>query len=475
MQDQLQKLFFHWSGERPLSLEPLPRSGSDRQYFRVRSKNKSAIAVFNPDTKENLAFLGFTKHFKTLDLPVPEIYAEDITNHLYLQEDLGDMTLFRLIQLESENTRFSDTLLNYYKKVLEFLPRFQITAGATLDFTLCYPRDSFDHQSMMWDLNYFKYYFLKLAGISFDEQELENDYQKLTGYLMETPQHFFLYRDFQSRNIMIHEDQLHFIDYQGGRRGALQYDLASLLFDAKANIPNEVREDLLAHYLEILQPYQQVDRNDFIKRYYAFVLIRIMQAMGAYGFRGFYQQKSHFLASIPYALKNLEYILQRMDIPVELGTLIPVLHRICQSEKLQELGKTVLQVNINSFSFKRGIPVDESGHGGGHVFDCRALPNPGRLNEYKSLTGMDQAVMDFLEKEAEVHKFFELCSALTQQSVENYQSRQFSQLSISFGCTGGQHRSVFMAEKLARELRKNPGVKVMLRHREQEMINGIQH
>ncbi|HRQ31302.1 MAG TPA: phosphotransferase, partial [Saprospiraceae bacterium] len=383
MTDPIIQLFESWSGETIKTIEPMPRSGSDRVYFRLKSKTKQVVGVYNADNKENKAFIGFTNHFIRKGLNVPAVLAEDLTKSVYLLEDLGDTTLFNLIQLESERSRFSDTLIQLYKKVLTELPKFQIHAGKDLDYSLCYPRSKFDRQSMMWDLNYFKYYFLKLAGIAFDEQALEDDYQKLTNYLISADHEYFLYRDFQSRNIMLKDDEIYFIDYQGGRKGALQYDLASLLYDAKANIPEEVRAELLGFYVNELKKHIQVDEVEFRSFFTVFVMIRIMQAMGTYGFRGFYEKKSHFLVSIPYALRNMDYLLSNNELPIELPTLIPVLRQMISSEKLKAIGKPKLKISVNSFSFRRGVPVDESGHGGGFVFDCRALPNPGRLDQYK--------------------------------------------------------------------------------------------
>ncbi len=339
MTDPIIQLFESWSGETIKTIEPMPRSGSDRVYFRLKSKTKQVVGVYNADNKENKAFIGFTNHFIRKGLNVPAVLAEDLTKSVYLLEDLGDTTLFNLIQLESERSRFSDTLIQLYKKVLTELPKFQIHAGKDLDYSLCYPRSKFDRQSMMWDLNYFKYYFLKLAGIAFDEQALEDDYQKLTNYLISADHEYFLYRDFQSRNIMLKDDEIYFIDYQGGRKGALQYDLASLLYDAKANIPEEVRAELLGFYVNELKKHIQVDEVEFRSFFTVFVMIRIMQAMGTYGFRGFYEKKSHFLVSIPYALRNMDYLLSNNELPIELPTLIPVLRQMISSEKLKAIGK----------------------------------------------------------------------------------------------------------------------------------------
>ncbi len=470
-QKKLISLFEQWSNEKAIKVTPLAQSGSDRKYYRIFSENKTALAVFNSDAKENLAFVEFTKHFDKKGLKVPKIYAEDIFESIYLIEDLGDVTLFAYLLDQKKESEFTDKLQNTYHKVLESLPKFQIDGGKGLDYSLCYPRSSFDKQSMMWDLNYFKYYFLKLAQIPFEEQALEDDYQKFTKYLLEADQDYFLYRDFQSRNIMINNDEIYFIDYQGGRKGALQYDLASILYDAKAEIPQEKREELYTYYIEQLKKHTSVDEVEFKKFFQGYVLIRIMQAMGAYGFRGFYEKKAHFLASIPPALKNMKALLSKLDLPIKLPTLIPLLNKLVLSEKLMEIGAkgSSLEVSVNSFSYKRGIPIDESGHGGGFAFDCRALHNPGRYEPYKKLTGKDLKVIEFLEKESDLVLFKKNVTALVEQSVEKYIERNFDHLTVNFGCTGGQHRSVYMAEYIGKYLRNKYNIKVEVRHREQEM------
>ena len=465
------KLFENWANEEPIKITPLAKSGSDRKYFRIISENYKALGVSNRDARENLAFLEFSKHFSSAGIRVPEIYREDISKGIYLIEDLGDTTLFAFLSQEKKKSEFTDDLRSKYKKVLMELPKLQIEASKGLDYSICYPRSDFDKQSMMWDLNYFKYYFLKLAGIAFDEQALEDDFQKFTDYLLMADRTYFLYRDFQPRNIMLKNEEVYFIDYQGGRRGALQYDLASLLYDAKAEIPQKVRNELVSFYIENLKKYIQFEEKEFRSYLTGFVIIRILQAMGAYGFRGFYEKKAHFLASIPFAMDNLAYVLENNAIPVKLPTLTKVLTAVSTSEKLRKIADNSkrLTVQVNSFSFKRGVPIDESGHGGGFVFDCRALPNPGRYDEYKQLTGRDLSVIEYLEKEPEVHQFFEGVSALITQSVDKYLQRNFDFLTVNFGCTGGQHRSVYFAERLSRFLKNKYNVKIVLRHREQEM------
>jgi aminoglycoside/choline kinase family phosphotransferase len=384
---------------------------------------------------------------------------------------LGDTTLFDYLSKTRESEGFSENIISEYRKVLQVLPKIQIIAGKDLDYSVCYPREAFDKQSMMWDLNYFKYYFLKLAKVPFDEQELEDDFQAFSNYLLSAPSGFFMYRDFQSRNIMLKDGGVYFIDYQGGRRGALQYDLASLLYDGKADIPQDARNQLFQFYLSELKNYMNVSEDEFTLYFNGFVLIRIMQAMGAYGFRGFYEKKEHFLKSIPYAIRNLEGLLPKLKLPVQMPELLKVLKLLTQSETLKEYGRSSnseLTVRVMSFSYKKGIPDDPSGNGGGFVFDCRALNNPGRYTEFKNLTGKDLKVQEFLEQKSEMEWFLKPVKSLVDQSVKNYLERGFTHLSVNFGCTGGQHRSVYAAEKLADHLRNNFPVNVVLIHREQQ-------
>jgi len=448
----------------------LPSSGSSRQYFRLENKEHKVIGAFNEDVKENTAFISFTNHFHKLNLPVPQILAVDDSKTIYLLEDLGDTTLFSWLSEVRKQNEFSDEIISIYKKVIDIIPEFQITAAKGLDYSVCYPRAKFDKQSMLWDLSYFKYYFLKLAKINFDEQKLEDDFQTFTNYLLQADCDYFLYRDFQSRNIMLKDDQPYFIDYQGGRKGALQYDIASLLYDAKADIPQEVRNILLNYYIDRIGNYIPVNAKIFTEYYYGYVIIRIMQALGAYGFRGFYEKKVHFLQSIPYALDNMNWLLKNVEIPVRIPTLMSVLQKLTKSENLLQLEKkeTGFKVSVNSFSYKSGVPVDIYGNGGGFVFDCRSLHNPGKYEEYKKLTGSDKAVIDFLKKETEMYEFTNHVFGLVDKSVETYLRRKFTHLQVNFGCTGGQHRSVFCANLLADHLKKKFDIEVELHHTEME-------
>ncbi len=465
-------LFESWSGEQASTIKPLPAHGSTREYVRLSGSSHKAIGAFNTDKSENIAFLTFSRKFFNAGLPVPEIYSEDLDRHIYLEQDLGDETLFSFLSDIRKKENFSGKIIKVYEEVVRILPRFQIGAAQDLNYRVCYPRRSFDKQSMMWDLNYFKYYFLKLAQIPFDEQKLENDFQKFSKFLLSADRNYFLYRDFQSRNIMLVDEKPYFIDYQGGRKGALQYDIASLLYDAKADIPPEVRLHLLDEYIHTLQEFTTVDSKTFIEYYYGYVFIRIMQALGAYGFRGFYERKPHFLKSVPYAIHNLEILLHTVKLPIKLPALMDAWSRLIRSTYLRQLGDVELKltVHIQSFSYKRGIPWDEKGHGGGFVFDCRALPNPGRYPEFASVTGNDKNVIAFLEKENVVTAFLNNVFQIIDQSIINYQERNFTDLMVAYGCTGGQHRSVYCANQLSEYLKEKYKIDVEIRHRELEMI-----
>jgi len=470
----LKQLFARHFGSAPGKVQPVQGGlgGSARRIIRLSDDRRSAIGIFNQDRAENVAFLSFSRHFRRHGLPAPEIYEEDLERGAYLEEDLGDTTLFDLLSRHREGSDVGPEVIAAYDQVVELLPRFQVDAGRDLDYSVCYPRASFDRQSIAWDLNYFKYYFLKLAGIPFSEQKLEQDFGRLSRFLLSAPREYFLYRDFQSRNVMLRDGRPYFLDYQGGRKGALQYDIASLLYDAKADLPPELRQRLLERYLDALSTRVPLDRDAFLHHYYAFVYIRIMQALGTYGFRGFYERKPHFLQSVPYALKNLRWLAHNVTLPIALPTLLGAFEAMLRSERLQELegAKGVVTVRIFSFSFHRGLPADESGNGGGFVFDTRAIPNPGREEQYKALTGRDAAVVEYLEQQESLGQFFSNVAALVDASVSDYQRRGFKDLMVSFGCTGGQHRSVYLAERLAAHLRAREGVEVVLRHRELEKL-----
>ncbi|MGH9605292.1 MAG: RapZ C-terminal domain-containing protein [Terracidiphilus sp.] len=472
--DILRRLFeqhFHAQAE---TLKPLQGQlgGSGRTIVRVAGGGSTAIGILYPVREENVAFIEFSRHFRRRCLPVPEIYAEDLSHGAYLEEDLGDATLFEFLGAHRNGASIDAEATGTYRKVAAELPRFQVVAGRDLNYKVCYPRASFDRQSIAWDLNYFKYYFLRLAGVPFNEQALERDFARLTKFLLSADRDYFLYRDFQSRNVMLREGQPYFLDYQGGRKGALQYDIASLLYDGKADLPPELRQQLLDYYLDCLGSYIDLRRDAFMEHYYAYVYVRIMQALGAYGFRGFYERKTHFLQSVPYALKSLRWLGENVKLPVALPSLMDAFERMAASETLARLSAPAagLTVRVFSFSFHREPPEDESGNGGGFVFDARSLPNPGREERFKQLTGKDAPVVEYLEEREPVRQFLASAESLVDAAVRDYRERGFSSLMVSFGCTGGQHRSVYLAEQLAKHLRGNGGVEVMVRHVELEKL-----
>jgi aminoglycoside/choline kinase family phosphotransferase len=446
--------------------------GSGRVIVRLTGGSVRAIGILYNVREENKAFLEFSRHFRKHGLPVPEIYAEDLDHGAYLEEDLGNLALFDFLSRNRTGEKIAPAVVEAYRKVVATLPRFQVEAGRDLNYKVCYPRGSFDRQSISWDLNYFKYYFLRLAGIPFSEQALEDDFDRLIELLLSADRDYFLYRDFQSRNIMLRDGEPYFVDYQGGRKGALQYDIASLLYDAKADLPPELRQQLLDHYLDALAGYIDLNRDEFMRCYYGYVYVRIMQALGAYGFRGFYERKAHFLQSVPYALKNLRWLLHHATLPIAMPTLLEAFHSMLGSEKLQGIASEAdyLVVRIFSFSFHRGLPSDDSGNGGGFIFDGRSLPNPGREDRFKVLTGKDAPVIDYLNQQESVHQFLASVMSLVDASVSTYQRRGFKHLMVSFGCTGGQHRSVYLAEQLAKHLQGRNGVEVVVTHRELERL-----
>jgi aminoglycoside/choline kinase family phosphotransferase len=472
--DALKRLFeqhFHLPAEH---VQPLQGQlgGSGRNIIRLSGSGHTAVGILHSVREENLAFLEFSRHFRRHGLPVPEIYAEDLGHGAYLEEDLGDTTLFEFLSANRSAENIAPEVVEAYRKVVAELPRFQVVAGRDLNYKVCYPRSSFDRQSIAWDLNYFKYYFLRLAGIPFNEQALELDFSRLTRLLLAAPHDYFLYRDFQSRNVMLQEGRPRFLDYQGGRKGALHYDIASLLYDGKADLPPALRQQLLDHYLDSLAGYINLDRGAFMEHYYAYVYVRILQALGAYGFRGFYERKAHFLQSVPYALKNLRWLAQNVRLPVALPSLLDALEAMQASENLRNLSAPAagLTVRIFSFSFNNGLPADEAGHGGGFVFDARSLPNPGREARFRQLSGKDEAVIEYLDRQESVHQFLSHAASLVDASVASYQSRGFTNLMVSFGCTGGQHRSVYLAEQLAEHLRATKGLEVQVRHTQLEKL-----
>ena len=473
LMDVLKQQFQKHFGFAAETVKPLQGAlgGSGRVIVRLEGRGQTAIGILYGVREENTAFLDFSRHFHRLGLPVPEIYVEDIDRGAYIEEDLGDTTLFDFLSANRSGEIVAPEVLEAYRRVVAVLPRFQVEAGRDLNYKACYPRASFDRQSINWDLNYFKYYFLRLAGIPFNEQALEHDFARLTKFLLAADHDYFLYRDFQSRNIMLPGGNPHFIDYQGGRRGALQYDIASLLYDGKADLSPALRQQLLDEYLDELAKHIPLSRDAFMEHYYAYVYVRLMQALGAYGFRGFYERKTHFLQSVPFALKSLRWLHHNVQLPIAIPALLDAFHSMLGSEKLLALAAPAegLTVRIFSFSFHSEPPPDDEGHGGGFIFDGRSLPNPGREEHFRTLTGRDAPVIEYLEAQEPVQQFLSHVESLVDSSVANYQRRGFRSLMVSFGCTGGQHRSVYLAEHLAAHLRAR-GVRAAVRHIELEKM-----
>jgi aminoglycoside/choline kinase family phosphotransferase len=471
---QLAQLFEEWAGEEADLILPLAPSGGNRIYYRLQGKNKSAIGTYGSDAKENKAFVSFTKLWNSKGLPVPQLFAEDLDHNIYLQEDLGSTTLYSFLLQKDQG--FPPNLMTMYKRVVQQLARVQIEGAKGLDYDSCYPRSAFDQQSMFWDCNTFKYYFLKLAGFIFDEQALEDDFRTFANYLLQADCSHFMLRDFQSRNIMMRNGEPFFIDYQGGRRGALQYDLASLLYQAKAAIPPEKRLELLDHYLEVAGQLTDIDRESFIEFYYGYALMRSIQTFGTYGYRGLFERKEHFMNSIPFAVNNIRWFVKNVELKVKVPELWRILEEIAASDQFDpfdtEVGNnSLLTVKVCSFSYKSGIPPDSSGNGGGFVFDCRGIHNPGRYEPYKKLTGRDKPVINFLKSYSNIDSFLNNIYTIVDPVVENYIERSFTNLAINFGCTGGQHRSVYSADAISRHLKQKFGIKVQLEHIEQEKKN----
>jgi len=470
--DILSSLFKQWAENEKISaIYPLPISGSQRQYFRIEAGKKTAIGCFNDDITENEAFFHFSEQFFKAHLPVPQIYRIHPDKQHYILQDLGNETLFSML---SEAQDFHREILPFYKTAILQLIQFQTKGKDIINFSKAYPREAFDRQSILWDLSYFKYYWIKFLELPFNEQLLENDFHSFADYLTQIPHHYFLYRDFQSRNIMVHNNNLYFIDYQGGRKGALYYDLASLLYDSKANLSEATREELLNFYItNIKNLIPSIETNKFKDEFYSYALIRVLQAFGAYGFRGIHEQKIHFLKSIPFAINNLTEILEKGDFPFSAPHLFDVLTSMLKSNQWEkhavyETTDTKLHIYITSFSYRKQLPFDVSGNGGGFVFDCRTLPNPGRIDRYKSLTGQDLPVIKYLEPQWAVKNYLENVISLVDSGIDNYLKRNFSNLMVNFGCTGGQHRSVFCAEQLYLHLKKKyeNKIKISLFHRE---------
>lgn len=465
----LEQLFETQFGEKPTHTDALPVSGSDRKYFRLRNEKHTAIGTYNYHVNENNTYFYFTDLLLKHDVYVPNVYQKSKDKRYYLQEDLGDKTLFSMLLQEG----FTDEVKAYFQQALDELVKMQWVAGTEANYKQCFGINRFDEKAIMQDLLYFKYYFADLQKLPYDKLALIDEMEQWSRELGRIQPQMLMYRDFQSRNIMIHEGKTYLIDYQGAMQGPPYYDVASLLWQAKAQLPQEWKEELLRYYLSKLQetPSARIDELHFRKSYVQFVLLRLLQVLGAYGFRGLLEKKPHFISSIAPALKNLEAFLSDNPSLPNYPQLRKLLEQL-SSPNMQAIyavdepvkNNPTLSIEINSFSFKNGYPKDKTEHGGGYVFDCRGILNPGRFEEYKHLTGQDKSVQDFLEQQTKMPVFLEHCFAAISISVEDYLKRGFDHLPISFGCTGGQHRSVFAAERLAAFLKEKYGITAQVTH-----------
>ena len=474
----IKELYTKWKGEEPTSLDVLQQSGSERRYFRLYGADKSVIGTYGANIKENESFIYFSKEFSKKNLAIPEILAVSEDGVYYLQQDFGDVSL--LNRLEGEG--FSPTVYNLFRQSLEQLALLQVKGDIGLDYNRTLTNKEFGKQAIMADLLYFKYYFLDALRKPYDKQKLIDDFEALSNYLTHTEYKYFMFRDFQSRNIMVSaDDAVHFIDYQGGMKGAPQYDVASMLWQARANLPDEWKNNLLEDYMNAFEKLigANLDRNIFRSQYNGYVLIRLLQVLGAYGFRGLFERKAQFLTSIPLGLKNLRDFFRNQRLGISVPQFTKVLDMCVADEIIEQFSPvqateaTPLIVEINSFSYRNGVPADTSGNGGGYVFDCRGILNPGRIQSMKTKTGRDKEVKDFLEQQTKMAEFLNSVFDIVDISVEDYIKRNFEHLSVNFGCTGGQHRSVYAADALARHLRNKFKVKIEVKHLVQEKKNWI--
>lgn len=464
---ELISLFKQHTGKTEPLIEPLASSGSNRRYYRLTSEDFTLIGVYGQSKEENNAFIKLAKHFHNQKLNVPKVLKVSKDMYYYIQEDLGDAVLFDAIKAGRNTGVFSHGEIELLHKTIEKLADFQVKGAKELDFDLCYPQPEFNERSIHWDLNYFKYSFLKTTGMEFQENLLEDDFERMAQKLLQDKTNTFLLRDFQSRNVMLVDGEPYFIDFQGGRKGPVYYDVASFLWQAKANYPDKLRYELIDTYISALNKHYPIDKNHFLEQLRHFVLFRTLQVLGAYGFRGYFEKKPHFLQSVPFALNNLREIL-KSDFS-QYPYLCKVMHEMINLKQFADMRKDELEVRITSFAYKKGIPSDPSGNGGGYVFDCRAINNPGKFERYNNVTGLDEPVIQFFKEDGEMDAYLESIYKLIDSHVKRYIERSFTHLMVSFGCTGGQHRSVYASQRIAEHISEKFGVKVSLIHREQNL------
>ena len=472
--EEIKNLFATFSKATISSIDKLPQAGSERYYFRLHTGEGNFIATHGANIKENETFIYFSYLFAAKQLSTAKIFCVNDDKSIYIQEDFGNVSLLDKL----EQYGYTDEVYSLYKQSLQQLAALQVKGHEGLDYKKCLTNSSFGKEAIMADLLYFKYYFLDALRKPYDKQKLIKDFEALSNYLSHTEYKYFMFRDFQSRNIMVDKnDKVHFIDYQGGMKGAPQYDTASLLWQAKANLSDDWKQRLLEDYMEAFEKMieQPIDKEAFRSQYNGYVLIRLLQVLGAYGFRGLFERKAHFLTSIPLALQNLKWFFTNQNIGIALPEFKKVLELCISDEVIEEFTpvqakeETPLVVTVNSFSFiKTGYPADETKNGGGFVFDMRGILNPGRFDDYKHLSGLDKPVKDFLEQRTKMPDFLNSVYSIIDISVEDYIKRDFEHLSINFGCTGGQHRSVYAAEAIARHLKNKFKVKIYVHHTNEE-------
>ena len=468
----LSELFIQLKGKEPDNILKIPQSGSDRNYYQIISDSQLFIGTYSENIKENTAFIYCSNHFQNKKLNTPKVLITNSDCTAYLQEFVGTESLLDKL----EQKKLCNEVFELYKKSLKKLVAIQVKGDDGFDYNQCITAKQFGKEAILSDLLYFKYYFLDTLQYPYDKQRLLKEFELLADYLHHAEHKFFMFRDFQSRNILINDNEVYFIDYQGGMKGALQYDVASLLWQAKAELSNEWKEELLNYYIEELEIELQatINKSRFINQYYGYVLIRLLQVLGAYGFRGLFERKAHFLASIPMGLNNLKYFVDHIILGIDTPEFDKILQFVTSENIIKKFTPTKanqhtkLKIIINSFSYKKSIPQDDSGNGGGFVFDMRGILNPGRKDEYKKLSGKDKPVMDYLEQETLMNRYLNSVWDLIDINVEDYLNRGFEHLQINFGCTGGQHRSVYAAEQTARHLKNKYQLQVKLTHLNQE-------
>ena len=487
MQQQIVRLYTQFFGHEPASVQPISGSASNRLYLRLTAADgTSVIGVGCPDPLEQRAFCQLDAAMLRQGLRVPQVLVEQ--DCCYLQQDLGVVSLYDLILQCQKSGQWTPEVHSLLSQVMRDLVNIQFRTLRDFDLNQCCAQQHFSSTTIRWDLNYFKYCFLKGTGVTIDEGRLQSEFDRLEQTLLSATSDVpcFLYRDFQSRNVMVHQGQPYYIDFQGGYEGPFYYDVASFLWQARAAYPDELRQQLLRDYHRALLTYCSVSWTDFSAMLQHFVFFRLLQVLGAYGFRGIFERKAAFLSPIGQALAMIGHQAPQYV----------YIHQLLASVADTPLGRSVmtdaasadgcLTVRITSFSYKKGIPDDFSGNGGGFVFDCRAPHNPGRYAEYKHLTGLDQPVIDFLEgrdpdpahkpigSELTMPQFLEHVYALVDPAVQTYILRGFTSLMVSFGCTGGQHRSVYGAQHLAEHLKAlHPDLRIILCHREQNILHEL--